>query len=189
MPNYANSQSQIVFVQKESTFGIIPNSSGTATVANSNACRIISAALDSDTALIPRPDKTSSLTELVGTRGRSQSGSNSVSMSLAGSGAAGTAPDMGPFLEASFGKAGTVVASTSVTYALEDNSVATAPSLAIYNYRDPSTMEQQCAFGSIVKSTKFDFGSDVATVAFDVESVWTGAAPVSALRIPRKKAA
>jgi len=162
-----NSQNQACYVQKETAFATIPNSTGTATVGNSNACRIIKLGTDQVQNLIDRPDKLPTLDFTIGIGGRKSAQWNA-SMSLAGSGVAGTKPDCDPFLEALFGKAAVVVASTSVTYDPDD----TSPTLSIYNFRKPSTASQACAFGSIVNSGKFSLGQDVATVEFGGESYW-----------------
>lgn len=162
-----NSAAQLGYVQLESSFGTIPNAGGTASVGNANAFRGISLLTNADQALIERPDKNSSLSATVGIGGR-KSGNWSTSASLAGNGAAGTAPDIGPFLQAAFGKAPTVVAATSVTYGLDDLS----PSLAIYNFRKPAGASQQCAFGSVVQRLRVLLGEDVARIELSGPSKW-----------------
>lgn len=157
----AQSQSQIGFVQVESTYGTIPNAAGTASVANGDAFRLISLATRGDTGLLDRPSKTTVLGRTVGVLGK-KSGSWSATVEMAGSGAAGTAPDIDAFLQAAFGKAGSVSAGVSVTYAIEDAS----PSLAIYNFRDPATMEQLVALGAIVQQTRINIGQEQSTLEF-----------------------
>lgn len=161
-----NSQNQACYVQKESSPAVIPNTTGTATVGNNNACRIINLQTDQQQALIDRPDKLPTLDFTIGIGGR-KSASWNASMSLAGN-AAGTKPDMDPFLEALFGKAGVVVAATSVTYDSDDVS----PTLSIWNFRKPAGATQQCAFGSMVNQAIFRMGQDVAQVEFSGESYW-----------------
>lgn len=156
-----NSQSQIGFVQVESTYGTIPNGTGTATVANGDAFRLISLVTRGETGLLDRPSKTAVLGRTIGVTGK-KSGSWSTTVEMAGSGAAGTAPDIDAFLQAAFGKAGSVSAGVSVTYAIEDAS----PSLSIYNYRDPSTAEHLVALGSVVAQTRFNITQEQATVEF-----------------------
>ncbi|MEN6533792.1 MAG: phage tail tube protein [Bryobacteraceae bacterium] len=155
------SQSQIGFVQIEAVYGTIPNSSGTATVANSDAFRIISLKTKGDTGEIQRPSKTTNLSRTVGVLGK-KNGSWSATVELAGSGAAGTVPDIDAFLHAALGKAGTVVTGVSVTYAPEDAS----PSLAIYNFRDPATLEQLVALGCVVEQMKLNIGQEQSTIEF-----------------------
>jgi len=156
-----NSQSQIGFVQIESAYGTIPNSGGTATVANSNAFRLIRLVTQGETGLLDRPSKTAVLGRTAGLLGK-KSGSWSTSVELAGSGAAGTAPDIAPFLQAAMGKAGAVSAGVSVTYELEDAS----PSLSIWNFRDPAAMEQRVAIGSIVASMRLNISQERSEVEF-----------------------
>jgi hypothetical protein len=161
------SRNQQCFVQVESTYGTIPNSAGVASVANSNACRIISLTTNPRAGHIDRPDKTGTLSATVGVGGR-KSAEWSARMSVAGSGTAGTVPNMDPFLQSAFGKAGTVASSTSVTYSLED----AAPSLSIYNFRSPSTVTQQCAFGAVVNSVRVPLNQDVAEIEFSGPARW-----------------
>jgi hypothetical protein len=161
------SRNQSCFVQVESTYGTIPNSSGTASVANSNACRIMSLEVKPQYGRIDRPDKTGTLSATVGVGGR-KSATWTAKMSLAGSGTAGAVPNMDPFLQATFGQAGTIVTSTSVTYSLAD----AAPGLSIYSFRTPSTLTQQCGFGSIVNSAKIPLNQDVAEIEFSGPGRW-----------------
>ena len=167
MGNTSDSRKQRCYVQVESSYGEIPNSGGTASVANGDACLITSLVTKPTTARIQRPDKTGTLSAVAGYNGR-KIGEWSASMSMAGSGTAGTAPDCDPFLQALFGQAGTVVPATSVTYALAD----AHPSLSIYNYRSPSTMTQKVAFGAIVQSMRCSFGDDVPTMDFSGQARW-----------------
>jgi hypothetical protein len=163
----ANSKNQRIYVQKESSWGVIPNSSGAATVGNTDACRHTEAEMNGAQEMIERPDKTGNLSRTIGVGGRRNSNWR-VAMSLAGSGAAGTKPDMDPFLEALFGQAGNVVASTSVTYSLAD----AHPSLSIWDFRTPAAMTQQVAFGSIVTQVRMDFGDPAPIIDFSGESKW-----------------
>ena len=162
-----NSAAQLGYVQLESSFGTIPNTTGTASVGNANAFRGISLLTTPSKSLINRPDKNSSLSRTAGIGGR-KSGNWSISASLAGNGAAGTAPDIGPFLQAAFGKAPAIVAATSVTYSLDDLS----PSLAIYNFRKPAAASQQCAFGSVVQRMRVLLGEDVARIEASGPCKW-----------------
>jgi hypothetical protein len=161
------SRNQRGYVQVESTYGTIPNSSGAATVGNSNAFRFTRLNMNPSVAQIVRPDKTGSLSQTVAAAGR-RSGSGSMACSLAGSGTAGTAPDIGAFLQALFGKAPAVSGGTSVTYAMDDNQYG----LSVFDFWTPSTALQQIAFGTIVRRGRFSAGQDVASVEFDLQSRW-----------------
>lgn len=157
----ANSQSQIGFVQLESTYGTIPHSLGVATLAAGDAFRVISLSTPAETGLIDRPAKTTTLSQTAGMLGK-KGGNWSAVVELAGSGAAGTAPDIDAFLQAAFGKAGTVAAGVSVSYGLDDLS----PSVAIYNFRDPAGMEQLVALGALVASMRLNITQENSTIEF-----------------------
>ena len=126
MANSSNTRIQRLYAQNETTWGTIPNTTGVATLAGSNCCRM--SALDIQLAQqeIVRSDKTGSLGITMGILGRRQV-TFTTKMSLAPNGAAGTKPDMDPLLTALMGKAPTVVASTSVTYGLDDQSPSVTP--------------------------------------------------------------
>lgn len=158
------SSNQFCYVQKESSWGVIPNSSGTATVGNTDACRIISLDTSRSQELIDRPDKLPTADYTIGAGGR-KTANWTCSMSLA-SATRGTKPDSDEFWEAWFGQAGNAVASTSVTYSCAD----TTPSLSIWNFVNPSTASQQVAFGSIVRQFRVQGGQNVATVEFSGEA-------------------
>ena len=107
MANYSFSRLERAYLQKQPTFGTIPNTSGTASVANSNACRFIRMELQSDVALLERPDKTGTRSQEGMTSGR-KAGRWSIEMSLAANGTPGTVPDCDPILVAMFGQTAAV---------------------------------------------------------------------------------
>lgn len=162
-----NSRNQLGYVQLESAYGTIPNASGVASVANANAFRMSALSMNPEQAIIVRPDKNSSLSPTLGTGGR-KSATWNMRCSLAGNGAAGAAPDIGPFLQALMGKAPVISAGVSVTYGVDD----TQYSLAIYNFWKPSTASQQVALGSIVQTGRFSLGGDVAEIDLSGQSRW-----------------
>jgi hypothetical protein len=162
MPSFSLSRNERLYVVKEVTYGTVP------AIGNNDCCRFIEMALDNTVELIPRPDKTGSRSRTRGEMGRSF-GRWSVRMSLAGSGVAGTLPDCDPFLEATFGKAATVVPATSVAYDLDD----AIPSLSIASYRTPSTLNQRICHGAVVQEARFTFGANVAEARFSGEGQWT----------------
>ena len=88
MPNYSFSRLERAYLQNQPTFGTIPNSSGTASVGNANACRFIRMELNNDVAKLARPDKTGTRSQdaLIGGR---KVGHWSIEMSLAGNGTPG----------------------------------------------------------------------------------------------------
>lgn len=115
MPNYSFSRLERAYLQQQPTFGVIPNTSGTATVGNANACRFIRMELQNDSALLERPDKTGTRSAEGMTLGRKK-GRWSIEMSLTGNGTPGVAPDCDPILVATFGQTAAVGSgSTSIT--------------------------------------------------------------------------
>jgi len=237
--SYALSRLEHLYLQVETTYGQIPNTTGTATVANANACRFIKFVGDTRAALIDRPDKTGTRSLMVGVLGRKQ-GAWSTDMSIAPNGVAGTAPDMDPLMQMLFGQAGsatsgsaTITAATNATpivvtaantfangdvvfisgatgntavngvwcltavsgtgftlvgsagngawvsggtasrvaykYTLSDSIV----SASLWSFRQPSTIDQRVALGSVVSEATFQLGQDVAQCSFNGEALWT----------------
>ncbi len=158
------SQNQRCYVQLESTYGTIPNSTGAATVANADAVMFSELNLTGDSGIIERPDKTPGYGRIVGAAGR-KSASWSLGGTLCPSGVAGTKPDWDEIFQAAFGVAATVVASTSVTYNLGNGD----PSLAVWEFFDAM---ERCAFGSVVDSLDFSLGDGYATVRASGPSRW-----------------
>ena len=109
--NYSLSRLERAYLQKQPTFGTIPNASGTASVSNSNACRFMRMELQNEVALLERPDKTGTRSQEGMTSGR-KVGRWSIEMSLAANGTAGTVPDCDPILVAMFGQTAAVGAGT-----------------------------------------------------------------------------
>lgn len=156
-----NSQNQLGYAAIESSFGTA------AAPTNSNAFKVISLVTDPQQELRQRPDKNSSLSQTIGIGGN-KNGNWSARMSLAGSSALGTAPDNGPLLQAAFGKAPTVVASTSVTYNLDDLS----PSVTLWNFWKPSNATQYVSIGSVVNQMSIDCTSPDPIIEFSGSSLW-----------------
>lgn len=162
---FPESRLQRGYVQVETTWGTIPHSSGTATVAGGDAFLFTDLEMNYARSINDRPDKTGSLGRVQGTPGR-KSATWRMRCSLAGSGAAGTAPDIDPFLRAAFGKAGVVSAGVSVTYGLED----AAPSLTIWDFNALAGASQRVAMGCIVQRMTLEWGQDFAFVDFSGEA-------------------
>lgn len=237
--SFALSRLERLYLQVETTYGQIPNTTGTATVGNSNACRLIKFSLENQAALIKRPDKTGTRSQQVGVLGR-KFGTWSAEMSIAPNGVAGMAPDMDPLMQGIMGQAGTATSGTGtitgatnatpivvtaansfangdvvyisgVTGNLGANgffmltavsgsgftlvgSVGTGvyvsggtasrvaykytlsdsiPSLSLWSFRQPSTIDQRVGFGSVVQEMVMQLGQDVATIQFNGESLWS----------------
>lgn len=110
--NYSFSRLERAYLQQQPTFGTIPNTSGTATVGNSNACRFIRMELQNEVALLERPDKTGTRS-MEGMTGGRRMGRWSIEMSLVANGTSGVAPDADPIFYAIFGQTAAVGAGTT----------------------------------------------------------------------------
>lgn len=162
-----STRGQIGYVQKETSYGVIPNTTGTPTLAGTDAFVLTTISMKPAQPINVRPDKNSSLSKLAGTPGR-KAATWSTTCSLAGSGTAGTAPDIDVILAALFGKDSTSSAGVSVTYAFEDAS----PTFSLWDFVATSTSDQQVSLGSIVQQGRFDFGGNFATFSASGESKW-----------------
>lgn len=157
-------QNQRVYVQKEASYGVIPNSTGAATVANADAILFESFSLDCDTALLQRPDKTPGYGEMPGVAG-AKSANWTLRGTLCPSGTAGTKPDMDELFEAAMGAAATVVASTSVTY----NGGAANGSVSIWEFWEAL---ERVGFGGVVDQMKLSLAEGFAKVEFSGPCRW-----------------
>lgn len=142
-----------VFAQVESAWGVAPNSSGTATVAGADYVRHTRCEMVPAGTRIASSDKTGTKSATRGAIG-SRSGRWTLQQEIRPSGTAGTAPDVDPLLQAAFGQAPTVVASTSVTYNLHATAIKSA---TIYRFRSPSTVAQQAILGAVVQELSVQF--------------------------------
>lgn len=106
LTNKVFSRTELFFLQMESTYGIIPNTAGTATVAATNACSMIQFKMNRTTDPLVRKDKTGSRSMTAGVAGR-QIGSWNSNMSLVTNGTAGVVPDADPIFQSLFGAAST----------------------------------------------------------------------------------
>lgn len=152
MGNVAQSILERVFVQLQTSFDTALHSAGTATVAGGDYMRHTKCSLIHTQAEIPSTDKTGSISATRGAAG-ARGGTWSLEWEARPSGAAGTAPDCDPILAAAFGVAGTVVASTSVTYNLS----SLIKAFSLYRFRQPSTMLQQLGLGCVCQELSFSF--------------------------------
>lgn len=142
-------------------WGVIPHSGGAATVAAADAFMCTDLDLQISRAVAQRPDKTGSYSQAVPVPSK-RGGSWRMRCTLAGSGSAGTEPDIYPFLTALFGRVPTIVGGASVTYGLEDGS----PSMTIWDFNALAAGDQQCAMGCVVNRAVFEWGQDFAFVEF-----------------------
>lgn len=148
MPNFSDTILQLALLKSEASFGTVP------TFASSNYCAIIEANAIAKYANDRRPDKTGSYAQPRPVAG-DQTATWSLKASLAPSGVAGTAPDIGPVLKAAFG-AETISAGVSVTYA--PSTSVTSFSMGLVDF--PSTVDQKIATGCIPDNISLDLSGD-----------------------------
>ena len=154
------SQNERMYVQVTHPYAAaIPNSTGTATLAGSDACKHIRLELPGFGGnVITSAAKTGALGRLAGIEGRSGGNAWRAEIPFQMSGTAGTPPDMDAILEAIVGQAGVDSGGTSVVYSLSD----AVPGLTLYSFRtvggSATNVAQRCAWGALVD----DF--EIATV-------------------------
>jgi hypothetical protein len=182
--SFSLSRLERIYLQVQSAYGTIPNTTGTATVGNSNACRFIKAMLDNDVATIKRPDKTGKRSPTAGQAGR-KFGRWSLEQSLAPNGTAGVKPDCDPVIQGFMGAAGAATTSTSgngfpsgttvvdganaYKYTLSESIIP----FIMWSFRQPSTIAQRVAHGCVVNRATFQLGQDgAATWNAEGECQW-----------------
>jgi hypothetical protein len=135
---------------------------------NSDCCLVTDCTAEAKQNEIERSDKTGTLDRMPAQGGR-RVGSVSVAMTAAGNGTAGTAPDCKNLITAAMGAAPTIVASTSVTWALGD----ALSYMAIWKFLTGlANATSKCAFNSLMQKMEAAFGSDEPTLTFSGESGW-----------------
>ncbi len=157
-----------VYGQLETDFGIIPNATGVATLSGADYMRHTRCTINAQQDRIDSSDKTGTISATIGAPG-ARGGNWALDWEVRPSGVAGTAPDFDSVLQATFGQAPTVVASTSVTYNLS----SVIKSLSLFRFRQPSTMLQQCSLGSVVQELAIAFEQQ-ANIRFNANgtSLW-----------------
>lgn len=100
------------YAQMETTFGIIPNTSGTATLTGSNCFQAKQMTLDPDQGMIVDPSKTGSRTRTPGVAGR-RNASWSGDIPVRPNGVAGVKPDIDPHYQCLTGQAATINSGTA----------------------------------------------------------------------------
>jgi hypothetical protein len=162
-----NSRNERIYTMVESTYGVVPNTGGAATVAGSNYLAHIGFQLNAAQAMLVRPSKTGSRTVRSGVGGRRAASWNANLEMLAGSGA-GVAPDCDPILRAVFGQAPTVSAGVSVTYNFAD----TVRSFSAFSFITPNTLMQRIGAGCVAQTASFTLNQDVATWTASGDAKW-----------------
>jgi hypothetical protein len=151
---------------------VIPNTTGVWTSTTAAKLRFNTLAIAQANPVNTPTYKTGKRSPLLGVRGR-QGGSFTLNKPFIPSGAAGTAPDDDPILQAVFGVAPTIVASTSVTYNLNDalNYLA----LFLYN-KTPgaSSPTNSFATGCVPQTVKFTGGGNFLDYEIQGSAVGVG---------------
>jgi hypothetical protein len=170
-PLFGYSRNDRAYLQLCATYGVIPNSSGAATLAATNAMRFVNVSLDPLIDLYANPSKTGSRDSIPGIAGR-RSGAWTLEVPLQANGSAGVVSDYDALLQCIFGKAPTIVSSTSVTYGLSD----TALSFILWRFRTASdgsyVLNQQAGISCSVASAEFNLGQNLATWSASGEAMW-----------------
>jgi len=151
-----NSRDEHVYIQVAHPYvGEVPNSTGTATLANTDIVQHIRMQLNRQDNVIRSAGKTGALGILPGIKGR-RGATWSAEFPFRLSGTAGTAPDLDPILEAIFGAAGTDTPATSVAYALTDN----ISELTLWSFLTPAATHtpQRCLWGGVLDEFELSSG-------------------------------
>lgn len=162
MPITVSSRKRRFFWTTETTFG-------TAVAPTNSSCVLMEKCeIKPVEGEILRPDLTGDDGELVGGRGR-RSCTWMSSLSIAGAGSAGTAPDCDGMLVTAQGAAHVIVASTSVTHPLGNN----LGSGDLWSYvTTPTDATNQLALGAVIDQLKISLGGDVPMFEFSGEAFW-----------------
>ena len=173
MPTYSGSWLDRVIVQTQ-TGGLraFNNTSGTWTSTGAKIPRHYGLTMTQNNPVVPTPYKTGTRSTLVGVRGR-RSGTFSFSFPLIPNGAAGVVPDCDPLLAATFGQAGTVVASTSVTYNFLDNGFIPF-GIFRYNKSGGSSPTNFYGGGCVVQRYTINLGGEYLTATVEGKALYIG---------------
>lgn len=164
MANQIYTRLQRVYPAIETTFGIAPAGAP----SDSDCCLITTFSGDAKNPEIVRPDKTGAFGEILGIMGR-RSATWSATLSAAANGVKGIKPDCDVFLQLLFGQASVAVASTSVTYTMNEIGCPTA---TVFDYNNPGTAAQFAALGCLCSKFSTSFGGDVPMLSFSGECMW-----------------
>lgn len=140
-----------IFVQSESTFGTVPNTSGAATVAAANYMRHTRATLNATQGEIQDRDKNASGDLTLGSAGV-RGGNWSMSWEARPRGSASWRPDWATVLESATEATGSSPGSGVYDFALSTS--ATVKSFSMYRYRGASLMSQ-LGIGCVANELRF----------------------------------
>jgi hypothetical protein len=158
---FSSSALRRLYTQLQTVVGTIINTGGTWNSAAANLVPHVKIEIKRITALIEAEYKTGTSSMLTGVAGKN-GGTFSGEADIMPSGAAGTAPNTAHLLANMFGAPGTVVAATSVTYNLTDQSSANAVPLltaAVFN-ETASTLTQQFGYGGLIQNYSIGLGGN-----------------------------
>jgi len=188
MANYSFSRLERAYLQAQPTFGTIPNTTGTATLTGSNACRFMKMELQNEVALLERPDKTGTRSQEGMVSGR-KIGRWSIEMSVAANGTPGTLPDCDPILQAIFGQTA-AVGSGSATISSSTDATPIVVSCGVAHGITSGALEVVTVAGHLTNTnangTFLAYASDAETLSL-IGSVGNGNGAGSAGTVSRAK--
>ena len=164
MPNFNSPRYKRVFVQKQTNFLQFNNSSGVWSNTSAQLLRFPEGGFTMSriAPYTPFPVVTGDRSTLTGVRGRKNATWEMRGLPLIPSGAAGTPSDLDLIFQCAFGAAGTVVASTSVTYNFNDTG---AIPLSLLEFTHGSTsLTSRALWGGIVSRITFNFNGSYLTM-------------------------
>lgn len=144
----------------------VNNSSGTWTSTGAKFIRVPANAIDftANVPITPVPWLTGTRSMQPGIRGRKNGSVSLRNVPLIPSGAAGTAPDIDPILQNTFGAAPTIVASTSVAYNFAD--AGFLPLTLLDFMHSQTTLTSRLAWGCFCSGFEITLNGDVLTCSF-----------------------
>lgn len=142
-----------IYVQSETTFGEIPNSSGTPTLAASHYMRHTRASLNATQGEIQDRDKNASGDLTLGSAGV-KGGNWSLTWEARPRGSASWRPDWATVLESAMEAAGAVVGSGPYSYDFGLSTTPTVKSFTLWRYRG-TTLMSQVGFGCVPAELRF----------------------------------
>ena len=153
----SSSRNLTLYAQVQTDARTIPNTTGVWTSTGAQRVRFNTFNIAEVNPVNTPQYKTGKRSPLIGVRGR-QSATFTLNKPFIPSGAAGTVPDDDPILQSIFGQAGTVVASTSVTYSLADT--LKYLSFMRYNKSGGTSPTNAYLMGAIPQQVKFTGGGN-----------------------------
>jgi hypothetical protein len=173
MPTYSSSLRRRLWLapQAAGAFRTIPNTSGTWTTTGAQVIPFSDATFTPGNPVNDQPFITGNASTIAGVRGRNTGGIN-ISAPVIPSGSAGVVPNLNLLLQAAFGAAPAIVATTSVTYNFVD---ALLPFLALaYDESGSTTLTKMYSMGTLPKTLTFQLNGNFLTMTADCGCIGVG---------------